>query len=58
MRQTKKPKITMFVGDKQVDRIPEDHAKKMAEAIGDVLSKYYSLHPEKFDELSARLNKR
>jgi hypothetical protein len=58
MRKTRQPTITLFIGDKQVDRIPEDHAKKMDEAMVDVLSKYYPLHPEKFDELSDLLNKR
>ncbi len=57
-RYVMKPKITMYIGDKQVDHFPEDYAKKLADVIGETLSTYYSLHPERFDEVSARLNKR
>ena len=53
-----KPKITMYIGDQKVDHFPEDYARKLADVIGETLSTYYSLHPERFDEVSARLNKR
>ena len=57
-RNTKKPNITFYIGDQKVDHFPEDYKRKLADVIGETLSTYYSLHPEKFDELSARLKER
>lgn len=56
MRQTKKPKITMFIGDQKVEHFPEDYKRRLAEVIGETISK--CLTPEQFDEISARLKER
>lgn len=42
----KNQKLTykVFIGDKQVDKLPPEHLDKMVERLGEVMSDYYSNH--------------
>lgn len=42
---------TFFVGGKQVDRLTEEQCERMAQKVGEVLSTYYTAHPEEYRQL-------
>jgi hypothetical protein len=42
---------TFFVGGKQVDRLTEEQCERMAQKVGEVLSIYYTAHPEEYRQL-------
>ena len=39
---------TFYIGDKQVDKLPDDYLERMAERLSERMSLYYSNHPEKY----------
>jgi hypothetical protein len=40
--------FTLYIGDKQVDTLPEDYLERMCERLSERMSLYYSNHPEKY----------
>lgn len=42
---------TFFVGGKQVDRLTEEQCERMAQKVGEVMSLYYTAHPEEYRQL-------
>jgi hypothetical protein len=47
---------TFFVGGKQVDRLTEEQCERMAQKVGEVLSIYYTAHPEEYSQLKTNSN--
>ena len=39
---------TFYIGDKQVDKLPEDYLDKMMENLGKAMSEYYTRHPDEY----------
>ena len=42
---------TFFVGGKQVERLTPEHLDKMAQRIGEALSKFYSVHLDEYRKI-------
>lgn len=48
----KKPlTVTLHINGKQVDTLTEEQREKMAQKLGEVVSRYYSNHPEEYLKL-------
>lgn len=49
MAKASKPlTCTFFVGGKQIEQFTPEQLDKMAERIGEAMSRYYSVHPEEY----------
>lgn len=55
-RKEKLLTCTFFVGGKQVDRLTPEQLDKMAQRLGEVMSKYYTAHPEEYKMLKQERN--
>lgn len=42
---------TFYVGGKQVDKLTDEQCERMAQRISEVLSNYYTAHPEEYLKL-------
>lgn len=42
---------TFFVGGKPVDKLTPEQLDRMAERLGEVMSTYYTAHPEEYRKL-------
>lgn len=42
---------TFFVSGKQVERLTPEHLDKMAQRIGETLSRFYSVHPDEYRKI-------
>lgn len=40
--------VTLHIGGKQVESLTDEQAEKMAERLSEVMSRYYTTHPEEF----------
>ena len=48
----KKPlTTTIYIGGKQVDKLTDEQIERMAQRMGEAMSKYYSLHPQEFAKI-------
>ena len=54
----KKLTCTFFVSGKQVERLTPEHLDKMAQRIGETLSKFYSVHPDEYRKIKGGEHKR
>lgn len=43
--------FTLYIGDKQVDTLPEDYLERMCKRLSERMSLYYSNHPEEYLKL-------
>ena len=50
-RKEQKLTCTFFVGKKQVDKLTPEHLDKMAQRLGDVMSIYYTAHPNEYRQI-------
>ena len=50
MRDTKLT-VTLHIGGKQVDKLTPEQSERMAEKLSEVMSLYYTAHPEEFAKL-------
>ena len=48
---------TFFVGGKQVEKLTEEQCERMAQKVGQVLSLYYTAHPDEYRQLNSKSNK-
>lgn len=55
-RKEQKLTCTFFVGDKQVDKLSPEHLDKMAQRLGEVMSLYYTAHPNELRKLNSKSN--
>ena len=47
----KKLTVTLHIGGKQVDSLTEEQADRIAERLSEVMSTYYTAHPEEYAKL-------
>ena len=47
-KKDKKLTCTFFVNGVQVDKLSPEHLDKMAQRLGEVMSIYYTAHPEEY----------
>lgn len=40
--------VTLHIGGKQVEKLTTEQCERMAQKIGETLSRYYNNHPEEF----------
>ncbi len=50
-RKEKKLTCTFYLGGKQIDKLPDEWKEKMSERLSEVMSRYYSQHPEEYEKL-------
>ena len=43
--------VTLHIGGKQVESLTDEQAEKMAQRLSEVVSRYYSLHPEEYKNI-------
>lgn len=43
--------VTLHVGGKQVDRLTDEQAERMAKRLSEAMSIYYTAHPEEFKNI-------
>ena len=55
-RKEKKLTCTFFVGGKQVDKLTPEHLDKMSQRLGEVMSLYYTAHPDELAKLNTKSN--
>lgn len=48
MKRNQPLTCTFYVGGKQVDKLTPEQSKRIAQKFGEVLSLYYTQHPEEF----------
>lgn len=48
MAKRKEITASFYIGDKKVDKLPEDYLDWMAERLGKTMSLYYAQHPEEY----------
>ena len=51
---TKKLTYSFFIGGKPIEKITPDQCEKMAQRVGEVMSTYYTLHPDEYQKLANR----
>lgn len=53
-RHDKPLTCTFYVGGKQVDRLTPEQLDRMAERMGEAVSRYYTAHSQEYAELKIR----
>lgn len=43
--------VTLHIGGKQVERLTEEQAEKMAQKLSDAMSLYYTANPNEFKDI-------
>lgn len=46
--------VTLHIGGKQVDRLTEAQAERMAQRLKETMSLYYSSHPDEYQNLKLK----
>lgn len=54
----KKLTVTLHIGGKQVDTLTEEQAERMAQRLSEVMSTYYTAHPEEYAKLGRTKNEK
>lgn len=44
--------VTLHIGGKQVDTLTAEQRERMAQKLSEVVSRYYSLHPDEYQKLT------
>ena len=52
-KKDKKLTCTFFVNGVQVNKLSPEHLDKMAQKLGEVMSMYYTQHPDEYRQLKA-----
>ena len=53
-RKNKELTGTLFIGGKQIDKLTPEQSERMAERLSQVMSRYYSLHTEEFQQIKTK----
>ena len=53
-RKEQKLTCTFHIGGKQVDSLTPEQLDRMAERLSEVMSRYYSVHPEEYAKLNSK----
>ncbi len=51
MAKRKEITASFYIGDKKVDKLPEDYKEKMSQRLSETMSIYYAAHPDQFRRL-------
>lgn len=51
---TKDLTVTFHVGGERVDKLTDDHKKRIAQKFGEVLSTYYTAHPDEHKKIKSK----
>lgn len=51
MRKDTKLTVTLHIGGKQVDKLTDDQRERMAQRLSEVMSTYYTAHPEEYQQI-------
>lgn len=43
--------VTLFIGNKQVDKLTAEQQERMAERLSKTMSRYYSSHPSEYQQI-------
>ena len=46
--------VTLYVGGERVDKLTDDHVKRIAQKFGEAMSTYYSLHPDEYKKIKSK----
>ena len=49
----KKLTCTFHIGGKQVEKLTPEQSERMAQQVGEVLSLYYTAHPEEYKKMQS-----
>ena len=52
-RKEEKLTCTFFVGGKQVDKLTPEQCERMAQRLSEVMSLYYTAHPEEYLQIQS-----
>lgn len=50
-RKNKGLTVTLFIGDKQIDKLTPEQSERMAERLSKTMSRYYSTNTEEFEQI-------
>ena len=53
-RKEQKLTCTFFVGGKQVEKLSPEHLEKASQRLGEVMSLYYTAHPDEYKALKGK----
>lgn len=51
MKNSKPLKVTLYIGDKQIEELTPDQKERLAQRLTETMSRYYAAHPEEFAAL-------
>lgn len=43
--------VTLYIGGKQVEELTDEQCERMAQRLGETMTRYYSLHPDEFAKI-------
>jgi hypothetical protein len=46
--------VTLFIGDKQIDKLTPEQSERMAEKLSETMSRYYSIHTDEYEQMKGR----
>ena len=55
-KKRKKLTVTLFIGDKRIDKLTPEQSDRMSERLSQVMSRYYSSHIEEFGRMKSSIH--
>lgn len=52
MKKSKPLKVTLYIGDKQIDKLTPEQTDRLAQRLSETMSRYYMAHPEELAALN------
>lgn len=49
--KSKELTVTLFIGDKQIDKLTPEQCERMAERLSQTMSRYYTANPTEYNQL-------
>lgn len=46
--------VTLFIGDKQIDKLTPEQSERMAERLSETMSRYYNTHSSEYTAMKGR----
>ncbi len=46
--------VTLFIGDKQIDKLSDEQQERMAERLSETMSRYYNTHSSEYTAMKGR----
>ena len=44
-------KVTLYIGDKQIEKLTPEQTERLAQKLSETMSRYYMAHPDEFAAL-------